>query len=256
MSSPRLRTLPRVPLAALVVLVSMAAFSAYLLTMMPGFDFGDTAAFQDKGGESEVTPRQGYPLYFALGWVFVHAVGREPAVGMNLSSAVCGAIACGLITWLGARLSGSRAGGLFAGLLFGSSYTFWSQAVIAEVYTLHVAMLAASLLALLWWGARPASLVRLGAFFGIYALGFGNHLMMILLAPAAAVYIATRIPGGLRGVVAPKVLLLATVLAALASLQYLWNFRYLYSLPCRRHRSPTRSRPSGSTSPRATGARR
>ena len=88
---------------------------------------------------------------------------------------------------MGTLLSGSIAAGLFAGLLFGSSYTFWSQAIIAEVYALHLVMLSASLLALAWWGRAPASLGRLALFFAIYALGFGNHLMMILLAPAATV---------------------------------------------------------------------
>jgi hypothetical protein len=161
----------------------------------------------------------------------VHAIGGEPAVGMNLASVACGALACGLLAWLGVSLHGSLAAGLFAGLLFGSSYTFWSQAIIAEVYTLHVVMLTSSVLALLWWGREPGSLGRLAVFFGIYALGFGNHLMMILLAPAATAYIASRIPGGLRGLLAPRVVLLAGGLAALASLQYLWNLRYLYTLP-------------------------
>jgi hypothetical protein len=221
----------RAALAAVGLIAAAAAFLAYRATMLPGLDFGDTAAFQDKGGDPALTPRQGYPLYFALGGLVVRAVGGEPAIGMNLASVLCGALACGLITWLGVALHGSRTAGLFAGLLFGSSYTFWSQAIIAEVYALHVVMLSASLVALLWWGHAPASLPRLGAFFGIYALGFGNHLMMILLAPAATVYAAVRMPGGLRGLLAPRVVLLGAGLAALASLQYLWNLSYLYALP-------------------------
>jgi hypothetical protein len=231
MTLPALRTPSRASIAMAVLLAAVAAFLVYRATMLPGFDFGDTAGFQDKGGEATLTPRQGYPLYFAIGWLFVHAIGGEPAIGMNLSSVVCGAIACGLITWLAVVLSESLAGGLLAGLLVASSYTFWSQAIIAEVYTLHLVMLSWSLLSLLWWGRRPQSLARLGVFFGVYALGFGNHLMMILLAPAAAVYVATRIPGGVRGLLAPRVVLLALVLAALGSLQYLWNLAALYAMP-------------------------
>jgi hypothetical protein len=218
-------------LVTAVVLTSVLALVVYRSTMLPGFDFGDTAGFQDTGGESEVTPRQAYPLYYAVGWLVVHAAGEDPAYGMNLSSVLCAAIACGLIAWLGAVLSGSVGAGLFAALLFGSSYTFWSQAIIAEVYALHVLMLAASLLALTWWGRAPASLGRLAVFFALYALGFGNHLMMILLAPAATVYIAVRIPGGLKGLVAPRVVLLALAIAAAGALQYAWNFSYLYTLP-------------------------
>ncbi len=223
--------LPRtVALVAAVIAVSLAAFLVYRATMLPGLDFGDTAGFQDTG-EAGITPRQAYPLYYAVGWLVVHAAGGEPAHGMNLSSVLCAALACGLVTWLGAALSGSVAAGLFAGLLFGSSYTFWSQAIIAEVYALHLLMLSASLLALAWWARRPASLMRLGLFFAIYAVGFGNHLMMILLAPAATLYLAVCIPGGLRGLLAPRVILLAGALAAAGSLQYLWNLHYLYTLP-------------------------
>lgn len=218
-------------LAAAAAFTLVVVLAVYHATMLRGFDFGDTAAFQDTGGEREITPRQAYPLYYAVGDVVVKAVGGDPAAGMNLASVLCGALACGLITWLAARLSGSLVGGLFAGLLFASSYTFWSQAVIAEVYTLHVMMLTASLLALAWWGRAPESLARLAVFFGVYALGFGNHLMMILLAPAATLFIALRIPGGLRGLLAPRVVLLALAFAALGSLQYLWNLSYLYALP-------------------------
>ena len=58
------------------------------------------------------------------------------------------------------------------------------------------------------------------SFFAVYALGFGNHLMMILLAPAAALYLAARMPGGARGLLTPRVVAAAAGLAALGSLQY------------------------------------
>ena len=43
---------------------------------------------------------------------------------------------------------GSLAGGAVAGLLLAFSYTFWTQAIIAEVYALHLALVGACLLAL------------------------------------------------------------------------------------------------------------
>ena len=78
----------------------------YRATLLPSLDFGDTAAFQDAGGALEITPRQGYPLYFAIGNLVVWLAGREPAFGMNLASALCAALACGLLTWLAADLTG------------------------------------------------------------------------------------------------------------------------------------------------------
>ena len=210
-------------------LIAAGAFAMYRATLLPSLDFGDTAAFQDAGGSLEVTPRQGYPLYFALGNVVVWLAGREPAFGMNLASAICGALACGLLAWLAADLTGSATAGAFTGALFASSYTFWSQAVIAEVYALHVLMLVASLLALTWWAKRPASLARLCVFFAVYALGFGNHLMMVLLLPPATLFLIVTMPGGIRPLLRPRVVALAAAIAAAGALQYAWNFHSMYT---------------------------
>ncbi len=217
--------------AVLALAVALIALALYYGTLLPGLDFGDTAAFQDAGGALDVTPRQGYPLYFALGNLVVWAVGGEPAHGMNLASAIAAAMACGVLTWLAARITQSTLSGAFTGLLFAGSYTFWSQAIIAEVYALHLLMLTLSLLALVWWSERPSSRWRLALFFAVYALGYGNHLMMVLLLVPATLFLAVSMPRGLRDLLAPRVVALAMGLAALGSLQYLWNLRFLYSLP-------------------------
>ena len=52
-------------LAALVV--ALAAFALYRATLLPGVDFGDTGSFQTMVGSPLITPRDGYPLYFAIG---------------------------------------------------------------------------------------------------------------------------------------------------------------------------------------------
>ncbi len=54
-----------------------------------------------------------------------------------------------------AELSGSIAAAFGAALLFAASYTFWSQAIIAEVYALHIAFVALTLLLLLRWANVP-----------------------------------------------------------------------------------------------------
>ena len=80
----------------------------------------------------------------------------EPAHALNLASAVAG----------GDRLRPDRARRRRAvgiGRRRGrpprcsspASYTFWSQAVIAEVYALHIALVALTLLLLLRWEQRP-----------------------------------------------------------------------------------------------------
>jgi hypothetical protein len=212
-------------LAAL--LVACAAFALYRATLLPGVDFGDTGSMQTTVGSPLITPRDGYPLYFAVGAAFLQATRAEPAYALNLASAVTGATACGVAVLVATELSGSILAAVAAALLFAGSYTFWSQAIIAEVYALHMFIVALTMLLLLRWEHRP-TFRRLAAFFAIYALGFGNHLSMILLLPAFAAFLLLVEPRGWRALLAPRVIATAAALAALGALQYGWNLRALW----------------------------
>jgi hypothetical protein len=221
----------RVRIAALAVAV--ASFGLYHATLLPGVDFGDTGSLQATVGSPLITPREGYPLYFAIGGALVNvagATGAEPAWALNLASAIEAAIACGLFVMVAAGISGSIAAGAAAAFLFAASYTFWSQAIIAEVYALHAIFVLLSLDLLLRWSARPTA-GRLALFFASYALGFGNHLSMILLAPAFTAYLLIAAPRGWRSMFAPRIVMMATAFALAGALQYLWNIRTLWLLP-------------------------
>ncbi|MCU1382428.1 MAG: hypothetical protein JWL71_1125, partial [Acidobacteria bacterium] len=215
-------------LAALVV--GVIALALYRATLLPGVDFGDTGSFQTMVGSPLITPRDGYPLYFALGALSLWLTGGEPAHALNLASAIEGAIACGLFVLVAAELSGSVAAAIAAALLFAASYTFWSQAVIAEVYALHIALAALTLLLLLRWSNAPSHR-RLLAFFAVYALGFGNHLSMILLLPGYTLFLLLAAPGGWRSMLTPRVIATAVFCAVAGALQYGWNLRTLWLLP-------------------------
>jgi 4-amino-4-deoxy-L-arabinose transferase-like glycosyltransferase len=215
----------RARLLAAGVLAAIAFF-LYISTLLPGQDLGDTASFQAIAGDHLLVPRQAYPLYFALSGLLVHVLPVEAARAANLGSAVAAALAVGLVVLVGAELAGSLLAGLVAGLLLAGSYTFWSQAIIAEVYALHLLAATACLLALLAWKARPST-PRLALFFALCALGFGNHLSMVLLLPGFALLLVTSAPGGPLSMLRPRVVLLAAAIAALFALQYAWNVRWL-----------------------------
>jgi hypothetical protein len=215
-------------IAALVV--ALAAFALYRATLLPGVDFGDTGSFQTMAGSPLITPRDGYPLYFGLGWTALWLTGAEPAHALNLASAIEAAIACGLIVLVAAELSGSITAAAAATLVFAASYTFWSQAVIAEVYALHIALVALTLLLLLRWANAPSNR-RLWAFFVVYALGFGNHLSMILLLPGYTLFLLLAAPRGWRSMLAPRIVVAAAACATVGALQYAWNLHTLWLLP-------------------------
>jgi hypothetical protein len=210
--------------------VAIAAFALYHATLLPGVDFGDTGSFQATVGSPIISPRDGYPLYFAIGDLFLWSTTAEPAHALNLASAVEGAVAAGLLVVVAADLSGSLVAAVAAALLFAGSYTFWTQAIIAEVYALHAVFIALTLLLLLRWEARPST-ARLALFFAVYALGFGNHLSMVLLLPAYTLFLLLAAPGGWRTMFRPQIVGLALALAALGALQYAWNLRELWLRP-------------------------
>jgi len=210
---------PRRLLAA--ALAAAFAFALYATTLLPGQDLGDTASFQAIAGERYLTPRQGYPLYFAVTGLAVRALPLEQAHAANLASAILAAAAVGLVTLAAAELAGGALAGLAAGLLLASSYTFWSQAVLAEVYALHLFVLGSCLLALLAWARRPST-PRLALFFLLVGLGFGNHLSMVLLLPGFTLFLLVTPPRP-GALLRPRTYLLAAVIAAACASLYLWN---------------------------------
>jgi hypothetical protein len=206
------------------ILVAALTLLLYRSTLLPGLDFGDTPSFQVVAGTPVISPRDGYPLYFAIGRLFVWTFGGDRAHALNLASAVEAAAACGVIVLLAAELAGSLAAGLAAAWLFAGSYTFWSQAIIAEVYALHICLVALTLLLLLRWESRPTT-ARLLYFLAAYAFAFGNHLTMILLAPAYALFIIARSGRAAFGL---RTISLSLACACAGALPYLWNLHTLW----------------------------
>jgi len=210
--------------------VAVAAFLLYHATLLPSVDFGDSGSIQTTVGETLLSPRDGYPLYFAIGALMLKALPGQPAHVMNLTSALQGAVAGGLFVLVATELTGSVFASVGGALLFCVSYTFWSQCVTAEVYALHIGFVLGSLLLVLRWERQPVS-GKLTAFFCCYALGFGNHLSMILLLPGFAVFLLATAAAEWRSLFAPKIVALAFLTAAAGAAQYLWNMRALWFGP-------------------------
>jgi hypothetical protein len=200
------------------VTVCVAALAVYVFTLSPGItwrhdgaDSGELVAAALTGG---VPHPPGYPTYMLLAGLFARLPIGEPALGVNLLSAVCAALCAALTAWASFRLCLSSAGNAHrddvvacsiiaavVGLLLAFSPTLWSQAVIAEVYGLNAAFVAGLLLVCVIWlaGDPPVKSFRWtlwGAAF-VLGLGAGNHLSLLLFLPALllAAWPARRRPG-------------------------------------------------------------
>jgi hypothetical protein len=216
------------PAVTMATVVATIAFVTYSLSLLPGVDLGDTGGFQAAVLWPETSARQAYPLYFALGKILVRSFSPEnPARGLNLFSALAGAAALGLLAYVAALVTRSILAGAAAALLLAFSYTFWTQAVIAEVYTLHLALVGACCVALHRYAARPTT-TRLATFLAIYAASFGNHFLMILLLVPFAIFLLTVHPAP-RSLFRPRILALATVIAASGALLYVSNFLFVWT---------------------------
>lgn len=182
-----------------ILLALLPAFGALVLYLPTWSPVGTWAHFGDDGPELEAAGRllgiphpTGYPLLMLL----IRVAGLLvplPWSALNVVSLVAAVIAVAA-AGLAARAIASRASlprraelaaGLLAGSIFATSLTWWKQAVIGEVYTLHLAILATAL-ALILSGGRRSGLAA------AYLLGLGmaHHLQTLPFLAVVLAYLA------------------------------------------------------------------
>ncbi len=197
--------------AVLVVLVpACLGLVVYGLTLCRTVYFGDSAELSAAAAVLGVAHPPGYPLYTLLGRIAVSVVPGEPALAVNLFSAIAAALTAGLAAWLAARLGASLPGAMAAGFLALGSRLLWAHAVVAEVYALHAALFIGILAATAAWdtrapftttapsarGARGVASDRRPLLLAAYLVGLGlaHHLTIVYAALAALFVIALRRP--------------------------------------------------------------
>jgi hypothetical protein len=218
-SGPRLRPDPAAWLAFLLPL------AVYLATTCRTVYNLDSAEFSSAVHVLGIVRATGYPLYLLLGKVFATLMPiGEVGFRLNVMSALCAAATVLMLYHLARRLVGLRAAALAAALLFGFSYYFWAQAVVAEVYTLQTLLLCGLLLLLLRWERNRADGL-LAATGLLYGLSVGNHLSSLLVAPGLGAFLLA-VAG--KDVLAPRRLLYfaGSMVAGLGVYVYL-PLRYL-----------------------------
>ncbi len=182
------------PLAA--ALTGLLALVVFLRTLAPtitvqhsGADSGDLVTAAINLG---VPHPSGYPLYTLLAHLFAALPWGEPARNVGAISALAGALAASAVFWAAYRLlaEGAPDGPILASSwaaagLFAFGQLLWSQATIAEVYSLEALLVSALLCVALTMRAerRPYSLAFL------FGLGLAHHLTIVLLLPALWPYL-------------------------------------------------------------------
>jgi tetratricopeptide (TPR) repeat protein len=244
--------------------VFLACLTLYLPTLNPAFRADDSPETVATSVILGIQHPPAYPLQTLVGRLASRLPLGSAAWRLNLLAACLGALACALVAVLACDLGGRwlrRQGeepgvsgwggclaGLVAGLGLGGASTFWSQSLAAKggIYTLQMALVAATLLLLERWAAAVEDApgldlggsLRLPALRGavlLLGLGLANHWeTQALVLGVSLVWMALVLAGRPRrgpwAAWAPPLLVLAALALAGPAL-------YLY-LPLRARLHP------------------
>lgn len=176
------------------IICGVFATTVYTLTLTPTIPTSDGGELIAAAWLPGITHAPGFPLWTMLGWLASHFLRfGDVVLRLNWLSAFLGGITVIVLFWI-LKLVNSEEKSysaqtwiiIFAATLsFAFSRTFWGWSTLAEVYALHMFILALTVMFLLAWDRSPQKdwfLIGAALCFG---LGFGNHnISMVLVVPA------------------------------------------------------------------------
>ncbi len=213
------------------ILIFMFSLIIYYSTLCPTVSVGDSGELITACYVAGIPHPPGYPLFTILGKLFAHIPFNSVAWRVNLMSAFFGSLTVvliflilmkiaedGSLAFYDARCSmpdardKTKAGiedrvsrinfsllskyvaASSASLLLAFSPIFWSQAVVAEVFTLNAFFLSLIIYILLIWrdkverdGEVHVKFIYLFSF--LFGLGLGNHQTLVLALPGFVYFI-------------------------------------------------------------------
>jgi len=163
------------------VVVFVALFGVYAYSAPRTVTLEDDGLFIMSSYFLGIDHPPGYPLLTLLGRLFTLLPVGSIALRVHLLSAFFGALTC-VALWLVVRALFADAVSAYTGaVLYGLSATFWSQAIIAETYTLNTFFFFCLFyLALVFLATK--NLRVLYVFAGVFGLSLANHWPLMLLS--------------------------------------------------------------------------
>jgi hypothetical protein len=171
-----------------LVLAAAIPAAVYLITMPPTVYGLDSAELTVGAYTLGLVHPPGYPLYLLLGKLFTWVPVGDVGFRMNLMSAAFGVLTLILVFSIARRLTRDVVVALATTLLLGFGWYFWTDAIVAEVYTLQSAITVGLLWLLLQW-RESARRAWLYAFALVAGLGVANYPATALLAPGVIAFI-------------------------------------------------------------------
>jgi hypothetical protein len=210
-------------------------FVVYWVTLAPEVTLEFSGIFSVGATYAGVPFPPGYPLWTTYAWLFTCLVPYSNiAWRVALSSAVAGALTCGLIALMASRGAESILAGVtglerlkpkaeqalrvvcggVAGLAFGLDGAVWCKAVIVEVWPLTMLLVAVVLCLLMRWMHAPDRKGCLYAAALMYGLTLTNSQALAVAGPGLVFLVLLGAPALGRDLFSATTLLLGIVLAA------------------------------------------
>lgn len=205
---------------ALPLLCALVAFAAYAATANGGVGWDDQAELAagiDQLGSVHPT---GYPIYLLVGKAFGLLLPfGSAALTASLFSALCGAVAVGLLAFVVRRQTRSDLATIAAAIAFAGGSVVWANVVTASVYALFLVSVLLLILATQRWTEQPTTgrLAWVAVAAGVVVV---NHRMGLVFAAAAVLYVLWVGRSALWR--PPSVMAILAGLAPLATLSYVW----------------------------------
>lgn len=185
----------RRPFAILAgTVVALLVFALYVSTLAPTVLYYDrpllldSAMLQVQAIVLGIAGGTGSPSWVMLTHLFTYLPIGDPAYRTNLASAAYAAAAVLMVYITGLLLSRRVLTAAVGALAFGLSHTFWSVAVVAEVYGLNALLITLPIISLLVWQRNRRDRYLLLA---VFLMGFAltNHLTSGLVLPGGVLFV-------------------------------------------------------------------
>ncbi len=180
--------------------VSVVGFWVYFMCAAPSVFLGDSAELTTAMYNLGVAHPPGYPLYLLLGKFFTLLLPiGDIGFRANLFSGLIAAGCMALLYKLGRKLDLRPIPAAGGALMAGFSTSFWSQAVVAEVYSLAAFFFLLVLLTTIHWSLSQSNrtLILLAMLMG---LSLTHHITIAVVYPVVLVFILSQKPALARNV--------------------------------------------------------
>lgn len=199
--------------------ILIVTMSVYILTMAPTVHFGDSGELTVAAYDLGIAHPPGYPLYLLLGKLFMLIIPiGDMAFRMNLMSVCFAAITAVLIYGIMRLLLRGFIIPVLTTVSAVFTTTFWSQAVVTEVYTMAAAFLCLLIFLTVLWD-RLRSRPILWALAASAGFAMTHHVIIALFFPVILIYILVKQRNLIKE---PKLILTCVVCFILPLLLYFY----------------------------------